>query len=152
MTAPENTRERLAEALRKCQMVPYDDGKGGWLFRAARPEEQADALLPLIDTLLREQREGIAAAALRQAADALRAEHDPCEPDCTVCGDAAEGDSVAAWLDLRAASGEALEGCDCTELCSMGPTCPGGMLADLPDSGCWRSDAAPIARTFGGER
>jgi hypothetical protein len=32
-----------------------------------------------------------------------------------------------------------LEGCDCTELCSMGPTCPGGMLAGLPDSGCWRT-------------
>lgn len=32
------------------------------------------------------------------------------------------------------------DGCDCTELCSMGPTCPGGMLARLPGSGCWRSD------------
>ena len=29
-------------------------------------------------------------------------------------------------------------GCDCTELCSMGPTCPGGMLARLPGAGCWR--------------
>jgi hypothetical protein len=30
-------------------------------------------------------------------------------------------------------------GCDCTELCGMGPTCPGGMLADLLGSGCWRT-------------
>jgi hypothetical protein len=35
----------------------------------------------------------------------------------------------------------AASGCDCTELCSMGPTCPGGMLAGLPGSGCWRADA-----------
>jgi hypothetical protein len=33
------------------------------------------------------------------------------------------------------------EGCDCTELCSMGPTCPGGMLAELEGSGCWRTEA-----------
>lgn len=44
---------------------------------------------------------------------------------------------------------EALEGCDCTELCAMGPTCPGGILARLPDSGCWRTaptrdDLTPI--------
>lgn len=26
------------------------------------------------------------------------------------------------------------EGCDCTTLCEMGPTCPGGMLAGLPES------------------
>lgn len=32
------------------------------------------------------------------------------------------------------------EGCDCTELCSMGPTCPGGMLAGLDGSGCWRTN------------
>lgn len=31
------------------------------------------------------------------------------------------------------------EGCDCAELCAMGPTCPGGMLAGLPDAGCWRT-------------
>lgn len=37
------------------------------------------------------------------------------------------------------------EGCDCTELCSMGPTCPGGMLADLPNSGCWRTSPAPLS-------
>ena len=30
-------------------------------------------------------------------------------------------------------------GCDCDELCSMGPTCPGGILARLPGSGCWRT-------------
>lgn len=33
------------------------------------------------------------------------------------------------------------EGCDCTELCDMGPTCPGGMLAQLPGSGCARMPA-----------
>lgn len=36
-------------------------------------------------------------------------------------------------------------GCDCIELCSMGPTCPGGMLARLPGSGCWRM-ACPDGR------
>lgn len=30
-------------------------------------------------------------------------------------------------------------GCDCTELCGMGPTCPGGILARLPGAGCGRS-------------
>lgn len=30
-------------------------------------------------------------------------------------------------------------GCDCKTLCAMGPTCPGGMLAGLDGSGCWRS-------------
>lgn len=33
------------------------------------------------------------------------------------------------------------EGCDCTELCEMGPTCPGGMLAGLTGAGCWRTKA-----------
>lgn len=43
------------------------------------------------------------------------------------------------------------QGCDCTELCSMGPTCPGGMLAGLPGSGCWRTrDTAPGAAPGGG--
>lgn len=31
------------------------------------------------------------------------------------------------------------DGCDCAELCSMGPTCPGAMLASLPGAGCWRA-------------
>ena len=31
-------------------------------------------------------------------------------------------------------------GCDCAVLCGMGPTCPGGMLARLPGSGCWRTE------------
>lgn len=46
-----------------------------------------------------------------------------------------------------ASSGPVPEGCDCAELCSMGPTCPGGMLARLPGSGCWRSrpDAEELA-------
>lgn len=34
-------------------------------------------------------------------------------------------------------------GCDCTELCAMGPTCPGGMTAGLPGSGCARTLEAP---------
>lgn len=34
------------------------------------------------------------------------------------------------------------DGCDCTELCSMGPTCPGGVLAGLSGSGCGRAQAA----------
>jgi hypothetical protein len=38
------------------------------------------------------------------------------------------------------------DGCDCTELCSMGPTCPGGMLARLPGAGCWRSCTCPTNR------
>lgn len=38
------------------------------------------------------------------------------------------------------------DGCDCTELCSMGPTCPGAILAGLPDSGCYRRvDSAELA-------
>lgn len=40
------------------------------------------------------------------------------------------------WQAARSAGG--VEGCDCTELCDMGPTCPGGMLARLPGSGCAR--------------
>ena len=38
---------------------------------------------------------------------------------------------------------EEAEGCDCAELCEMGPTCPGGMLARLPGSGCWRTASSP---------
>jgi hypothetical protein len=57
---------------------------------------------------------------------------------------------AAAILEALAASNAATdpadgqaanEGCGCTELCAMGPTCPGGMLARLPGSGCWRSSA-----------
>lgn len=43
--APEGDREALTEVLRKTQMRPYEDGKGGWLFRYATPDEQADAVL-----------------------------------------------------------------------------------------------------------
>lgn len=32
------------------------------------------------------------------------------------------------------------DGCECTTLCSMGPTCPGGMLAGVEGSGCWRTE------------
>lgn len=38
------------------------------------------------------------------------------------------------------------DGCDCTELCSMGPTCPGGSLAGLPGSGCWRTKPTAAER------
>lgn len=41
--------------------------------------------------------------------------------------------------DHEAEQVEPRGGCDCTELCSMGPTCPGGMLAGLDGSGCWRT-------------
>jgi hypothetical protein len=49
----------------------------------------------------------------------------------------------AAALDRRYAgainrAGD--DGCDCAELCSMGPTCPGGMLAGLPGAGCRRTE------------
>lgn len=42
---------------------------------------------------------------------------------------------AAAWADVI----ETTPGCDCTELCSMGPTCPGGYFAGLPGAGCFRS-------------
>ena len=51
---------------------------------------------------------------------------------CSICGMPVESEPCADHAP------EAIEGCDCTELCSMGPTCPGGMLAGLPGSGCWR--------------
>jgi hypothetical protein len=51
--------------------------------------------------------------------------------------------SQQAGVDVTIAYLEALAsdagGCHCTELCSMGPTCPGGMKAGLPGSGCWRT-------------
>lgn len=52
-------------------------------------------------------------------------------------------------LDARIcrAANELSKGCDCTELCSMGRTCPGGMLAGLPGSGCWRSDPSAAEPT-----
>lgn len=56
-----------------------------------------------------------------------------------------EGDVVAALCtvcDQQLPASILKEGCDCTELCSMGPTCPGGMLAGLPGAGCWRTDGA----------
>lgn len=43
------------------------------------------------------------------------------------------------------------EGCDCAELCSMGPTCPGGSLAGLPDSGCWRTRVTAPGGAAGSE-
>jgi hypothetical protein len=49
-----------------------------------------------------------------------------------------EGDSTSQ-SPQNGSQGDS-EGCDCVELCDMGPTCPGGMLARLPGSGCWRSD------------
>lgn len=37
-------------------------------------------------------------------------------------------------------------GCECTELCSMGPACPGAILAGLPGSGCHRvRDNTPVS-------
>ena len=48
--------------------------------------------------------------------------------------------------EIRAAKTVA-GGCGCESLCSMGPTCPGGMLAGIVGSGCWRSEDDP---THGG--
>lgn len=51
------------EALRKARMTPYEDGKGGWLFRAATLDELALAVARIVA-----ERE---ARALREAADYL---------------------------------------------------------------------------------
>lgn len=48
--------------------------------------------------------------------------------ECLVCGYEGTGEPP-----------DDLTGCDCDELCSMGPTCPGGMLAGLEGAGCWRT-------------
>ena len=47
------------------------------------------------------------------------------------------------WADATPIVEPVMEGCDCTELCEMGPTCPGGMLAGLPGSGCARTRVIP---------
>ena len=52
-------------------------------------------------------------------------------------------DEKAEIDGVRVGDGYDEDGCDCTELCAMGPTCPGGMLARLPSSGCWRSSEIP---------
>jgi hypothetical protein len=62
MTAPENTRERLAEALRSVGYLEYNNGKDRPPEWHVFVDDANAALLPLIDTLLREQAEGIAAA------------------------------------------------------------------------------------------
>jgi hypothetical protein len=77
MTAPENTRERVADALEReygCKAGYVHEGYGSECASSAHAPglyrtfgcdhvvRVADALLPLIDTLLREQAEGIAAA------------------------------------------------------------------------------------------
>ena len=53
---------------------------------------------------------------------------------------AADGDWISLDSERRTSRDIVLEpeGCACTELCEMGPTCPGGMLAGLPGSGCVR--------------
>jgi hypothetical protein len=62
---------------------------------------------------------------------------------------AANGDWVSLDSEKRTSRDIVLEpeGCDCTELCSMGPTCPGGVLAGIPGAGCTRvtSPGAPEA-------
>ena len=50
--------------------------------------------------------------------------------------------AIEAWLRIgerRRTRWANVTGCDCTELCAMGPTCPGGGLAGLPGAGCWRT-------------
>lgn len=84
-------------------------------------------LAAALESLIAEARAG----ALREAADDVQDECRHSSESC-FCGS-------ADWLRGRAAQIEAGDGCDCTELCSMGPTCPGGMLARLPGSGCWRT-------------
>lgn len=58
------TEQEWVEALSKSSMTPYEDGKGGWLFRSATPEEQAAHLRPLIAREREAARaEGVAAVA-----------------------------------------------------------------------------------------
>lgn len=57
----------------------------------------------------------------------------------THCAECCFGSGVEADIDCPIHGEEPQGGCDCTELCGMGPTCPGGSLAGLPGSGCWRT-------------
>jgi len=49
-----------------------------------------------------------------------------------------KADGIRVARRLLANEDVEVEGCDCTELCSMGPTCPGGYFAGLPGAGCGR--------------
>lgn len=42
--AHSDEQESLADLIRKHQMTPYADGKGGWLFRAASAREIAECV------------------------------------------------------------------------------------------------------------
>lgn len=70
----------------------------------------------------------------------------PNEHTCDPMLDDAQQAILAAHTPPPPAEEDYGPGCDCTELCSMGPTCPGGMLAGLPGSGCWRTPPAPADR------
>lgn len=91
-------------------------------------------------------------ADLRRQVDAVRSVHLPCakhptcadsDDFCHECGHAYPCLTIRALDAPAQPTDEADEdygpGCDCTELCSMGPTCPGGTLAGLSGSGCWRT-------------
>lgn len=87
-------------------------------------------------------------AALAELADQWRAA--TCITDGAPCSFHRHADGYAADLLAVLAAHPAPEGedfgpgCDCTDLCEMGPTCPGGMLAGLPGSGCHRSEAGEV--------
>ena len=51
--APTDVEATLAAVIRRAQMVPYEDGEGGWLWRSASADEIAEALLasPALATL-----------------------------------------------------------------------------------------------------
>lgn len=103
MTAPLPAEkvEALAEALRASRMVAYEDGKGGHLFRAATPEEQAEALLPLI-----REREARLVARMEALADSVwRAT--PCG-----CGHRADLHTMGAFDMAVCTGGLGLCGCD----------------------------------------
>lgn len=121
------------------------------------PAGDAAVRLALKAAELRRERDEVAAALDRLRADvsALVASPDDeqewelydCEwHDCDGCEEPHLTEVAVVWtrrlqavLDGQPApKSRAHEGCDCTELCEMGPTCPGGMLARLPGSGCWR--------------
>ena len=83
----------------------------------------------------------------RQLRAALDAAPAPTKHNCSTCPDCIhDGNKCCGCYDdaccqpeaPAATEDKADDGCDCVELCSMGPTCPGGILAGLDGAGCWR--------------
>lgn len=158
LTDPE-TQRRLTGALHL--HMPHADGRCGFCW--GRPKGTghiADAVLAFL-------RERLGSTVPARSETAIKAEALRCITACPhgrahdfgVLGDAADCRlcEMPSWvvavaraegLDAKPApdGGDAHDGCDCTELCAMGPTCPGGMLAELPASGCHRTtEPAPDA-------